>query len=108
MKNSVSIGPTPAEEDCEQLGIGYDPVFAKHQVRVFIRQLRREFGDEPEGARLKVSSESHDFGIYYEAACQFNPEIEESIDYAFNCENCSSHWDEISLEELRNFKKQAA
>ena len=51
------IGPTPADENCEQYGVpGYDPIKARKECCAFLHQLRRMHGTEPDGARLIVST----------------------------------------------------
>jgi hypothetical protein len=101
MIDYVEIGSTPAEEDCEQLGPNYDPEQARLECRTFIGQLRRQFGEEPAGARLVVKSNPHDFGTYLEVAVKFSDENEEAAEYAFKLESESpAQWDDAALIEL--------
>jgi hypothetical protein len=86
MKASMYIGSTPPEEDCAQVGQpGYDAAAIIECTR-YIAQLREQFGLEPEGARLYIKSNPHDFGTYYEVCCEYDDEIEASGTYAFKCE----------------------
>lgn len=98
----IEIGPAPCDEDCA--AIGKDEDFAARNVaecRAFIHQLRREFGDEPEGARLVIRNNPHDFGTYREVACKFEDDNEEAAAYAYKCESDSStFWDDEACLEL--------
>lgn len=82
----LAIGPVPSGEDCEQLGPNYNPAKAREECYRYIEQLRRQFGQEPAGAFLRVKSFPHDFGNYLEVICQFDPNDEDSVNYAFRCE----------------------
>jgi len=66
MRDSLSIGSSPANEDCAQVGSDDYNKRARAETRAFVHQLRRVFGTEPEGARLKVKPNQHDFGTYLE------------------------------------------
>lgn len=83
----LSIGPTPCEESCEQLGPNYDPQKARAECKRFIDLIRKTVGDEPSGARLHIHSNPHDFGTYLEVCVQFNEEDEEACDYASKVDN---------------------
>jgi hypothetical protein len=99
-RDFVDVGCTPHEEDCEQLGPDYNPVRAKAECKALIGQLRRMYGEEPFGARLKVTSNPHDFGTYYEVVCEYNDTNEEAANYAFGCEDIPDHWDYEAKKEL--------
>ena len=100
IRDYIEVGATPCDEDCEQLGPGYDPAKARAECKAFIGQIRRELGLEPDGARLTVRSNPHDFGTYIEVACVFDDENEAASDYAFKCESTSPNWDETARREL--------
>lgn len=99
--DTLNVGPTPCQEHCEQVGTdGYDPVLAKLECRVFIKQIQRICGDPPQGARFVVTNEPHDFGSYHEVGVKYD-ESEVAIDYAYKCESeCIEHWDLEALTEL--------
>ena len=101
MRDYLEIGSVPADEQCEQLGPNYDEKKARKECRVFINQLRRIHGPEPFGANLKVKSNPHDFGTYYEVACYYDDENEEAMNYAFNCEDIPENWDDEAKRELQ-------
>ena len=95
MKDELSIGSTPAAESCEQVGMpSYNRAKAIAECELFAQQLRREFGEEPEGARIFVKSNSHDFGSYHEVNVRFDDDNPAAIEYAFNIEaNTPEYWD---------------
>lgn len=86
MKDYLEIGPSPVNEDCVQLGSENYRERAIAECRRFINQLRAQFGPEPDGARLYVKSNSHDFGTYFEVACEFDTEKPDSQEYAYRLE----------------------
>ncbi len=99
-RDFVDVGCSPHEEDCEQSGRDYDPVRARLECKALIGQLRRMYGEEPPGARLKIQSNPHDFGTYYEVICEYNDENEEAANYAWGCEDIPDRWDEQAKIEL--------
>ena len=97
----IDISCTPSGEDCEQLGPNYDPVKAKAECKAFMGQLRRMFGEEPAGARLKIKANPHDFGTYQQVVCEYNDKNEEACEYAYKCEReMPEYWDEQAKIEL--------
>jgi hypothetical protein len=101
MRAYVDLGCAPWGEDCAQVG---SPEYAERshrECRAYIRQLRRAFGPEPEGAKLAIRANPHDFGIYYSVVCYYHPKYPDSDTYAFRCENESpEHWDNQARQEL--------
>lgn len=98
----MSIGPVPVEEACEQLGPNYDPQRARAECEIFRRQLRRQLGEEPVGARLVITSNPHDFGVYFEVDCRFDETNEVATAYAFRCEaEMPAEWDEEASREIK-------
>jgi len=102
MRDTLNIGSVPCDEDCVQLKSGEDYLpKMKAENRIFIRQLRRVMGEEPDGARLFVKTNAHDFGSYSEVECRFDTDSPESEDYAFKCESeMPAFWDDEALKEL--------
>ena len=101
MRDEISIGSTPASEDCAQVGSeGYYPQ-ARRECRAFIGQLQRQFGPPPEGARLAVKSNAHDFGTYLDVVVRFDDDNPEAVEYAYRCEeHASDVWDAEAKAEL--------
>jgi hypothetical protein len=98
----LEIGAVPANEDCQQVGTpAYDATKARAECVAYINQLRRQFGPEPEGAYLRIKSSPHDFGSYYEVVCNYDPNQEAAISYAYQCEgSATENWDEAAMAEL--------
>ena len=92
-RDYISIGPTPAAEDCQQVGPTYDHTAARAECRRFLELIRETVGPEPIGARLAVKSNPHDFGSYLEVVCYYDDENETATKYAFRCEtDAPEHW----------------
>ena len=103
MRDFIEIGPVPCDEECEQVGMPtYDATRARLECQCFIEQLRRQFGSEPEGARLRIKSNPHDFGNYLEVVYHFDDAHPDSVEYAFQCEGGEvwAYWDAESREKL--------
>ena len=101
MKDYLSIGSSPAEEDCAQVGTDNYREIARKECKAYIDQIRRQLGDEPEGAFLAIKSFPHDFGSYLEVVCFFDDNNEIASNYAFKCESETwPNWDAIAKESL--------
>jgi hypothetical protein len=97
----LTIGSSPAEEECAQVGKeGYGEK-AQKECRAFINQLVRQFGEPPYGARFSVKNFPHDFGTYKEVCVIYDENSEEAIAFAFKVEAESpANWDEEAKKEL--------
>ena len=97
----LSIGPSPTNERCAQVG---EPDYAersRRECRAYVRQLRRVLGDEPAKASLAVKANPHDFGTYREVVCYFDPSDRAALDYAFRAEELApAEWDDEARTEL--------
>ena len=88
MRDYISIGPVPAEESCQQVGTpSYDSHAARAECVRFIDAIRKEIGPEPEGARLGIKSNPHDFGTYLDVVCYFEDDNPAAVEYAYRCES---------------------
>ncbi|SRR6266571_3917744 len=98
----VDLGPTPAEESCQQVGTAaYDEGEARRESRIYLEQIRRVCGVEPLGARLVIKGFAHDFGTYHEVVCRFNDESETATAYAYRLEAESPQcWDSEARAQL--------
>ena len=103
MSDYIEISSTPFEEPCVQVGAADYPKWARIECQTLINQLRRVRGEEPEGAKLLIRSNPHDFGTYYEVACRYDEQNEAAVEYAFACENSEgiATWDEQARKELQ-------
>lgn len=107
MKDYITLGATPCDEPCEQLGDGYDRSKALLECRVYRDQLLRiakEAGKEvPAGLTLAPKGERHDFGTYYEVAATFDSNDHEAIEMAYWFDhNVPANWDDEARKALRD------
>ena len=88
MREWLTLGPVPYEEDCVQVSSNEDylPAMVK-EVRKFVEFLNNRFLNIPENAYFGVKSENHDFGPYKEAAIYWDTEDEESEQFAYFVES---------------------
>lgn len=84
MRDFLYIGSSPVEETC--VGIDAGSHAQVEECKRFIEVIRKVHGPEPEGAQLKVKSNLHDFGTYYEVICWYDDKFPDSVDYAFKVE----------------------
>ena len=101
MRDCIDVGCAPNLEDCAQVGQPDYSIQARKECRAYMNQLRRMFGDEPEGAELSVKSNPHDFGTYFSVVCYYDPAFPASFQYALQCEGkISVLWDDDARREL--------
>lgn len=92
---------TPVDEECEQMGPNYNPEKARFEAACLIGQLRRHFGAEPEGARLRIRENPHDFGTYLSVQIRFDEQNEAASNYAYGMEaNFPTLWDDEARKLL--------
>jgi hypothetical protein len=102
MRDYVSIGSSPVDEECAQVGSADYYERSRKECGAFKRQLVRIFGEPPEGAMLVTKTFPHDFGEYREVCVNYDDESEEALKYAFELEGSTPEkWDEEAREELR-------
>lgn len=100
MQDEIDIGPSPAMEDAVQLGAPDYQRDARTQSRAFIEAIRKVCGREPEGARLRITSNSHEFGTYYSVAVKFDAENEAAVEYAMKVEaQAPGTWEEAGMTD---------
>ena len=101
MFEHVSIGASPINEPCAQVGAPDYHERSFKETRAYVNQLRRVLGEEPEGASLSVKSQPHDFGAYREVVCYFDGNNPVAVDYAFRAEEQQpTEWDDEARAEL--------
>lgn len=102
MRDYLTLGPTPYDEPCAQLGT--DHFYAKSRIEsdAYIHQLLRQFGDPPGLCFFRTKPFHHEFGTYYEVVITFFDDDEEAAHFAYHVENnLPARWDEEALNELR-------
>lgn len=94
----VWLGPAPAGEACASAGDADYARDARAECRAFVEAIRKVCGREPEGARLVVQTQEHDFGDYYEVACVFDAGDDWARDYAARVEaDAPTTWREAGM-----------
>lgn len=86
MQDVFWLGSAPAEEDCVQVGAPDYARNAKAECKKYIEAIREVCGHEPEGARLTIKGQPHDYGQYFEVAVVFDGDNKAAADYAYKVE----------------------
>jgi hypothetical protein len=103
----LTLGPTPREEECAQVGTDEYPVRVRREGKAYIGQLVRMFANPPEGAQFRLKSFPHDFGNYYEVVVSFDPAVKTAAEFARHVEgNLPSEWDEPAKAELAAYAQE--
>lgn len=96
---SIGLGPAPAEEDCAST---LDPDFAqanRAECLAYIQAIKRVCGNPPPGARLRISENNREYGIYREVEVVYDSDNQTSAEYARKCdEDAPTTWAEASME----------
>ena len=101
MRDSVDFETTPTYECCESLGPKYNAKRAITEASLTIAQLKRLFGEPPEGSKLVLKMNPHDFGNYPSIEFQFDHDSDDHIDYGCRLENeWPERWDDEAFDEL--------
>jgi hypothetical protein len=97
MRDYIEIGPSPAGEECVQLGTENYYELARAECQNFIAFIRKHLGEEPGSAHLRIKTNHHDFGMYLEVVCYYDDEDLEGVEYAFKCESeVPEYWDGVT------------
>jgi hypothetical protein len=99
MNDTYWLGAAPANEDCIQVGSPDYARDAKAECRAYIEAIRKVCGHEPEGARLTIKSQPHDYGSYYEVAIVFDGNNREAAEYASRVdEKAPTTWEQAGMQ----------
>jgi len=100
---NIYLGPAPCNENPAQTIQEDYQTKALMECRAWANMLRRHFPDhEKYGIRFTIKQTPHDFGYYFEVACEFDSTNNEALEYALQIEkNAPSEWDEEAKLELR-------
>lgn len=103
MRDYITLGQTPVDEKCAQVGTNNYIERALRECRIFGKVLKKQFEEAPGTASLGIKASPHDFGIYYEVACFFDNEDEEGREYAFRLEeHLPLKWPEWARNEVQD------
>jgi len=98
MRDYISIGSSPTDEDCAQVGADNYEAQSRKECIAFIHQLERQFKVVDV---FRIKSFPHDFGTYKEVVCYFDDDNHEAIAFAYRVESeCPRRWDSEALKEL--------
>ena len=93
----IDVGPAPYDEACTPAG--RDRRREIQECQALRNQIRRLFGPEPAGARLRVRTENQ--GEYVNLVCEYEEGNETAMRYAIRCQNeCPQYWDLFARVEL--------
>jgi hypothetical protein len=94
MRDYLTLGPTPCDEACAQVGSDDYPERSRAECKRYLTLLRTLYGPEPEGAALVVKSFPHDFGTYREVCVVYDDDNPRAAEYAYLLErNLPTTWD---------------
>jgi len=97
----LSIGSTPSNETCAQVGTDNYLERAKKECTAYKNQLERHFQNFPDGCWLSIKGFPHDFGTYYEVVAKYDEDDETATKFAYDIENNSpTNWDNEAKKEL--------
>lgn len=92
MIDHISIGSTPSEEDCAQVGSPDYSTRARAECKRYLAALIAHYGNPPDGASLRIKSNPHDFGSYHEVNVYYDDESEKAVEYAYKVEAGLDRW----------------
>ena len=102
MRDCITIGSTPSDEQCAQVGAPDYSEKSRAECLAFKHQLERVFPNSPDGTYFTVKSFPHDFGTYREVVLFYDDDNDESVEFAFDVEsNSPSNWDDEAKKELQ-------
>jgi len=87
----LELDPTPANEECQQVGPKYDRQLALIEAKLFIRQMQEQFPNHSDVEYKIKNYYSGDYS-YYEVRIVYDPNCEVSIEQAYDIE--SNVWTE--------------
>lgn len=97
----ITLGPTPPEEDCAQVGADDYHARSAKESRAWINQLKRAFPNLPDGVRLHAKNFPHDFGSYVEVVASWAVGDEAAMEAAYNIDaELPGEWDDEARREL--------
>jgi hypothetical protein len=104
----MTIGSSPCEESCAQVGNADYDDRSRRECRVFQRMLERAFPlAEDVRARFVVKSSPHDFGSYREVCIRYEDTDPRACEHAYRVEaNTPPEWDAIARYELLWLERQ--
>jgi hypothetical protein len=91
----ITLRPAPADEPCAVIGDSGYAQIAFSECGRYIDLLRRSFGLEPDGARLRIRRSATDFDPYIDVVVEYDDRNAAARRYAIRCEReAPSRWRE--------------
>lgn len=107
MRDYLTLGATPCEEPCAQVGEHNYSSKARREGNAYINQLKRMFGDPPGESYFTIKSFPHDFGTYHEVAIVFDPDNKIEVEFAYKLDReLPGNWDDQAKAELNQIKEE--
>jgi len=93
MRDYLTIGSTPPEEECAQVGSDGYRKRAIAEINRYRELILKTCGEPPAGAELKAMWNPHDFGEYVELVVEYDDGDPKGLEYAFHVESHGpSNW----------------
>jgi len=90
----------PSDEKCAQLGSENYLKNARIETKVYLNQLKRILGANPEGSFFKNVLCPHEVGTYLDLRFYFDSEDQLHVNYMIEVEVGCKKWDKIARKEL--------
>jgi hypothetical protein len=101
MRDVITLGPAPIEEEWARIDQPDYHNRAHAHCSVYVQQLRRQFGREPQGAALQIDSLPIGTGNCLMVVCYFDAENQDALAYALRCDReALKTWDAEAVREL--------
>lgn len=107
MYDYLSLGPTPADESCAQVGDQHYLEIATIEMNEYVKMLYRMFPEADDmGVSFKIHWFYHDFGSYGEVVALYMDNDAKAFDYIYHIDiNSPVEWDEVALNNLAFHKE---
>jgi hypothetical protein len=93
MRDYVDLGSAPALEECVQFGTPDYYERIQLECQRYIILIKAALGEPPEGVRLVVKGNPHDFGTYYEVMAAYDTNNEAAAEWAWDAqEKAPAKW----------------
>ena len=103
MRDYLTLGCTPCDEECAQVGSDDYTVKSMQECEAYRHQLERKFQKvlATSGVRLQVKTFPHDFGSYREVVVSYDDQNEGEVETALAIEReLPEDWDAEATKEL--------
>ena len=107
MRDYITLGSTPSNEDCAQVGKSDYGIRSKIETTAYKNQLYRMFPEVLNSKTLSftIKSFQHDFGSYKEVVINYDDDNEQEYNDIVIIKvdrNIPKAWDKEALEEIKN------